>query len=135
MGLLISSSKSESLPFSLKSSKLHKCKVESVIDGDTIKVVFRPCFFSKWFTFNVVLLDCKAPQIRTKDLAEKEKGVKARNYLFNVLVKQPNVFIECGNFDSFGRLQGHVFLDNKRRVSVNELVNEYLQNTLENTDV
>jgi len=116
--------------FTLKSTKLHKCKLVSVTDGDTVKVAFKPFgFFSKYWVFNVRLLDFDAPEIRTKDLDEKRKGIEARNTLVGLLTN-PIVYLECGNFDSFGRILGYLFLDESRNVSVNELMKTYLGETV-----
>jgi endonuclease YncB( thermonuclease family) len=127
MGLLVCKNESNALPFSLKSSKLHRCKVETVIDGDTIKCIFKPWFFGIYYLFNIRLLDFDTPELRTKDLVEKEKGIKARDYLFDILLKNPTVYLECGDFDSFGRILGYVYLDNRRKVCVNNLMIEYLE--------
>jgi len=117
--------------FTLKSTQLHKCKLISVIDGDTVKVAFKPFgIFSKYWVFNVRLLDFDAPETRTKDHDEKLKGVEARNWLVGLLTN-PIVWLECGDFDNFGRILGYLFLDESRNVSVNELMKTHLGETSE----
>lgn len=113
--------------FTLKSTKLHKCKLVSVIDGDTVKVAFKPFgFFSKYYIFNVRLLDFDAPETRTRDIEEKQRGVEARNWLVGLLTN-PIVWLECGDFDNFGRILGYLFLDESRNESVNELMKTHLK--------
>lgn len=123
---LLSRDQTNTKRFSFKSTKLHKCKIVSVIDGDTVKCIFKPWFFGRYYLFNVRLLDFDTPEVRTRDPVEKEQAIAARNYLFNILVKQPVVYLECSDFDSFGRILGYLFLDKHRITLVNALMIDYL---------
>ena len=53
-------------------------KVVRVVDGDTVDV-------SITRTVRVRLLDCWAPETRTKDPEERAKGYESKNYLNNLL--------------------------------------------------
>jgi endonuclease YncB( thermonuclease family) len=53
-------------------------KVVRVIDGDTVDVEITR-------TIRVRLLDCWAPETRTKDPEEKAKGYESKKYLHNLL--------------------------------------------------
>lgn len=50
------------------------CKITRVIDGDTVVVEIKQ-------SFHVRLLQCWAPESRTKDLEEKAKGLAAKENL------------------------------------------------------
>tara|TARA_R110002051_G_scaffold268831_1_gene328872 strand:- start:809 stop:1243 length:435 start_codon:yes stop_codon:yes gene_type:complete len=55
-------------------------KVVRVIDGDTVDVAITR-------TVRVRLLDCWAPETRTKDPAEKAKGYESKKYLHDMLTQ------------------------------------------------
>lgn len=54
------------------------CKVVRVIDGDTVDIEITR-------TLRIRLLDCWAPETRSKDPAEKAKGFESKKYLHNLL--------------------------------------------------
>ena len=97
-------------------------KVVRVVDGDTVDV-------SITRTVRVRLLDCWAPETRTKDPEEKVKGYESKKYLNNLLKqvfyndiaarkrKKITLFIPADeqgelkeNF-SFSRVLGRLFVD------------------------
>jgi len=86
-------------------------EVVRVVDGDTIDVrVSR--------VVRIRLLDCWSPETRTRDLAEKAKGLAAKRFLEDLADnRQVKVFVpvepgkKVGNSFSFGRALGHVWLD------------------------
>jgi endonuclease YncB( thermonuclease family) len=98
------------------------CKVVRVIDGDTVDVEITR-------TIRVRLLDCWAPETRTKDPEEKAKGYESKKYLHNLLKqvfyndlaarkqKKITLFIPADeqgelkdNF-TFSRVLGRLFVD------------------------
>lgn len=86
-------------------------KVVGVIDGDTIEVdVSR--------RLRIRLLDCWAPECRTTDPEEKERGFAAKEFLHELIHGQEvTVQIDLepderfGDQMSFGRVLAHVYLD------------------------
>ena len=97
-------------------------KVVRVIDGDTVDVAITR-------TVRVRLLDCWAPETRTKDPEEKVRGYESKKYLNNLLKqvfyndvaarkrKKITLFIPADeqgelkeNF-SFSRVLGRLFVD------------------------
>lgn len=88
---------------------LRTCLVIDVYDGDTITVVF---FYRGYFyTEKCRLQGINTPEIRTKDSDEKQKGVKARDEL-SKLIKDVYVNIDFTKREKYGRLLGHVYLNN-----------------------
>lgn len=53
------------------------CTITEVYDGDTVTIEFR-------VAARVRLLDCWAPEIRTRDAEEKRRGLAARDHLAKV---------------------------------------------------
>ena len=91
-----------------------KCigKVVDVYDGDTVKIVFplsekEPDRLYKW---NCRLINVDTPEIRTKNLKEKEFGKLVRNKLREKILEKL-VYINCMDFDKYGRLLVEIFED------------------------
>lgn len=95
-------------------------QVSRVIDGDTIEVVVQR-------KIHVRLLDCWAPETRTRDLAEKARGLDAKVALETIIEKHDGgsltLFIPSGQGQdlsevfTFGRVLGRLWLPNGREVS------------------
>ena len=83
------------------------CKVVSVYDGDTIKVVFP--FLGRLYKWNCRIDGVDTPELRTRSALEKEFGYFVRDKLREKILNQV-VYIECGNFDKYGRLLVTPFL-------------------------
>ena len=90
-------------------------KVVKVHDGDTITIV--TVLFngdvspkSNLYKFNVRVLGIDTPELKTKNVKEKELGIVARDalraLLMNKVVKLKNV-----SYDKYGRILCNVFLD------------------------
>lgn len=97
-----------------------RCRVVEVIDGDTleVEVVKR---------VRVRLLDCWAPESRTKDVAEKQKGLIAKAHLRQIAEGQPGVLFvaghetcEVGDSLTLGRVLGQVWVDANTKQSLAE---------------
>ena len=84
-----------------------------VYDGDTVKVVFY--FHDELYRWNVRLYGINTPEMRTSTLnplrnSIKANAIKSRDYLKSLFEKTNNlVYIECGDFDKYGRLLGTFF--------------------------
>lgn len=94
-------------------NKTFLCKVVDVYDGDTVKVVFY--FHDELYRWNVRLYGINTPEMRPSRLNPLRKSIKAnaiksRNYLKTLFEKTNNlVYIECDDFDKYGRLLGTFF--------------------------
>lgn len=86
-------------------------KVIDCYDGDTITCVFQPGDLStKQFRWKCRLVGIDTPEIRSRSAEEKEKGIKARDYLRDLILNE-NVELECSKFDKYGRVLVTVIKD------------------------
>lgn len=85
-------------------------KVVSVYDGDTATLEFN-------IKANVRLLDCWAPEIRSRNAEEKKKGLASKEYLESLLKTNDEVYVRIpfdGNLSnslSLSRILGNVYKD------------------------
>lgn len=93
--------------------------VVEVYDGDTVVVEVKR-------RMRVRLLDCWAPETRTKDAEEKKRGMRSRDQLRTMLppgssciLQVPNQ-IDLGKSFTFGRVLGHLWTDRQAERSVSE---------------
>ena len=123
------SSNNDTPKFTLK-DKVKKCKVVDVYDGDTCKVVF--IFDKKPQRFTVRLADYNSPEMRPSKNNPNRASIitsalRARDFLKNQIMNISNlVYVKCGDFDSFGRIIGTIYLENPKNktdtVSVNDIM-------------
>lgn len=94
-------------------------KVGRVIDGDTVEV-------SVTRKIRVRLLDCWAPESRTRDLAEKARGLESKRRLGELIDRAAGEVIlqvptgqdqELAEVFTFGRVLGRLWLPDGREVS------------------
>jgi len=86
--------------FSLEGHK-SKAKVVYIYDGDTVHLVIE--VFNQLFKWKCRIAHVDTPELRTKDLHEKEMGYVARDKL-KELMENKIVDVECFEFDKYGRL-------------------------------
>ena len=85
-------------------------KIVEVYDGDTVVVEIRK-------RVRVRLLDCWAPEIRTKDKDEKQKGYDSKEHLQTILPDGSDAIlhipgsVDIGRSLTFGRFLGHLWAD------------------------
>ena len=84
--------------------------VKQVYDGDTVVVVFQK-------EARIRMLDCWASEIRTSDPEEKEKGIKAKEYLSSIVKEGDEVLVEIPMTNklqssfTFGRILAYLWKD------------------------
>ena len=89
----------------------YKCELIKVVDGDTIDVLI-DVGFSTFRKERVRLYGINAPESRTRDLKEKEKGLAAKDRLKEILKEFGKKFIiktEIDKKGKFGRILGQIF--------------------------
>lgn len=92
---------SRDTPLLSLSGKHYHAKVVYIYDGDTMHVVFKE--FGQLFRWNCRIMNVDTPEIRTKNLKEKELGYVVRDRL-REMFQDKIVLIETYNFDKYGRL-------------------------------
>lgn len=107
----------------------------NVIDGDTIVCVLP--VLGNFFKFNVRLRGIDTCELKSKDPSLREKALKARNFLITRLLNHPQrmekketqkhlednvvvVYLQCYEFDKYGRLLADVYLNAKNEFSLSE---------------
>lgn len=93
-----------------------EAKIVDVYDGDTVKAVFE--LNNKLYKWTCRLCSINTPEIRTKDLEEKEAGLKVRDILREKILNKV-VKLECKEFDKYGRVLVNIYLED-------ELINKWL---------
>ena len=98
-------------------------KVNKVVDGDTVDLDI-DLGFNITISHRIRLKDIDAPETRTLDLEEKNKGIQARLWLEKELSKEGEWIIETTKKDKYGRMLGTLYLVGEP-VTVNErMLNE-----------
>lgn len=93
-----------------------RAKVLDVYDGDTVTLAL--LFHARPYQVKCRLAQINAPEIRTRDSAEKQAGLSARDYL-RLLILNQIVTVECGDWDKYGRMLGTIYFHHE---NVNELL-------------
>jgi len=99
----------------------YSCKVERVVDGDTIDVVL-DLGFDILYKSRVRLYGIDTPESRTRNLDEKARGKMASAFLKEAIENGTKVVIQTKLKDSkgkFGRVLGDVVVDG---VNINQLM-------------
>ena len=111
----------------------YACKVERVVDGDTIDVVL-DLGFNVLYKSRVRLYGIDTPESRTRDLDEKARGKLATAFLKEAVDCGKQIVIQTKLKDSrgkFGRVLGEVIIDgvniNVKMVDENHAVDYYGQ--------
>jgi endonuclease YncB( thermonuclease family) len=102
------------------------CKVVSIYDGDTCRVVFEHNgVINKW---NIRMNGYDTPEMRPSKKLEnrdeiKKKAVESRDYLKSLIMNPEQlVYLKCGEFDKYGRLLGDMYINESDTLSVNSLM-------------
>ncbi len=94
----------------------YNAKLLRVVDGDTIDAMV-DLGFDTWKKIRVRFYGINAPESRTRDLAEKAKGLeaKARNKeLLMEVSSKPGFFrIKSHGLGKYGRLLGEIYIQDK----------------------
>ena len=89
----------------------YKAIVDRVVDGDTIDCTI-DLGFSVWKKIRVRMEGINAPESRTRDLKEKERGLAAKARLIELLEEHDNEFILISHgVGKYGRCLGEIIVD------------------------
>lgn len=122
MGLVMSSSKIElkdctmenTTPFVFNNMRV-RAKILDVYDGDTVTAAFET-LGAGIYTHKIRMLGIDTPEIRTKSVQEKKAGVKAKEYLQDLILDKI-VMLHIKSSDKYGRILATIFVD---KLDVNE---------------
>ena len=95
---------------------LYKARCSRVVDGDTI-IAEVDLGFSVYTKVRVRLEGIDAPEVRTRDLVEKQKGLTSKKYLEDVFSINKEFTLESKKLDKYGRCLGTIFIGD---VNINE---------------
>lgn len=86
-------------------------EILKVIDGDTVEVIV-DLGFSVYHKTRVRLIGIDTPEIRTKDLEEKERGLEALDFIVDYfkMMEHEEMVLESEKLDSFGRSLGRIIV-------------------------
>jgi endonuclease YncB( thermonuclease family) len=91
-------------------------KCVDVYDGDTVKVVM-PLIIDDKITSKLYRWNCRinrvdTPELRTKNLKEKQYGYEVRNKLREKILNKM-IYVKCLDFDKYGRLLTELYVNNE----------------------
>jgi len=85
-----------------------KAKIVKVYDGDTVWGVFPITENGPLHKWHVRIAHVDTPELRTKDLHEKEMGYLTRDKLME-LIGDKVVELHCLDFDKYGRVLAEIY--------------------------
>lgn len=80
----------------------YKASVVRVVDGDTIDADVDLGFYCT-MRLRLRILGVDTPELNSKDPAEREKALKAKQFVEDALLPIPGILIKTSKADSFGR--------------------------------
>lgn len=103
----------------------YKCKLEKVIDGNTIEAEI-DLGFNVLVKQRIRLYGIETATLQTNDAAIKEKGVNARTRLIELLPKEFICKTVLNKRGKFGRTLGFVYVENEdgSRICINDVLVE-----------
>ena len=125
-------------PFSLKGIRCFS-RVVSVVDGDTLNLVVP--LHDSFYRFSARLSGIDTCEMKSRDMEAKSLALQARDLLFQLVTGQPIqpsstkkdiedflddnpsiVFVECLEFDKYGRLLVNVYHDETAKLSFSDII-------------
>lgn len=96
----------------------YQAKLDRVVDGDTVYAMV-DLGFNIWKRVNIRLEGIDAFESRTTDLVEKEKGIKAKNRLIELLNSTNGEFeLKSKGVDKYGRCLGEIRISKNPNSSI-----------------
>ena len=93
----------------------------SVYDGDTLHAGF--LVKKHPFQFTIRLNGIDTPEMRTKNLKEKDMAIAARDHLRSLILDKV-VYFMIHDFDKYGRLLADIYITDKESKSVTDMMLE-----------
>lgn len=95
------------------------CYVKSVYDGDTITIIFP--FNGNFYKESCRIYGIDTPEIRTKDLSEKERGMNAKHHVESLILNK-NVYVDFMGREKYGRILAKVYMCDEDCTELSELL-------------
>jgi endonuclease YncB( thermonuclease family) len=90
------------------------CRVVSVVDGDTVKVITRADPSDRWLQYSVRISECDAPEMKGPTDLERQAAAVAKAFVQNLIQSSGSKglgVLHCSNGqDKYGRLLGDIVL-------------------------
>jgi endonuclease YncB( thermonuclease family) len=115
-------------------------RIVNIIDGDTVSLVIP--IFNNYFKFNIRIKGIDTCEIHSSDPLIKEHGIKAKQKVCDIILKKKLdnkkdiieylknniilVWIECLEFDKYGRLLAEIYTKDKTQIISKCLLDEKL---------
>jgi micrococcal nuclease len=104
----------------------YNAELARVVDGDTIDARI-DLGFNVWIKRRIRLYGINTPESRTRDKAEKKRGLAAKKRLQEILVGNKRKFVlRSHGSGKYGRCLGEMFLtsidENRSEVSINKML-------------
>lgn len=93
-------------------------EIKRIVDGDTVDVII-DLGFGIFHSHRVRLKDLDAPETRTLDMTEKQKGLASKEWLAQELTNDKVWVIETDKDDKYGRILG-TFTEQGSQISLNQ---------------
>ena len=90
----------------------YRIKVTRVVDGDTIDADI-DLGFDVWVHQRFRLSDIDAPEIRTRDLVEKEAGKKTTKWLEEQIANAKEILVHTSKTGKYGRYLATLIIDGR----------------------
>jgi len=99
--------------------RTYNAKLVRVIDGDTVDLKI-DLGFDIWISERVRLKDIDAPEVRTRDLQEKEKGLQAKAFVEEQFEKNGEEIIVHTEYNrgKYGRTIGEIEFKNGSKLTM-----------------
>lgn len=99
----------------------YKARVTKVVDGDTVDVII-DLGFDIHFSCRIRLYGINTPESRTKDLAEKTRGLASKAYVQDWVDGSSEVYLKTlkDATGKYGRVLGILYADADMKVSLND---------------
>ena len=102
----------------------YNVKVVKIIDGDTIDVDVDLGFNTVLVKQRVRLYGIDAPESRTRDKEEKQRGLLSKEFLISRCPVGSNIMLQSHERGKFGRILGEIFEYNKSESINKEMCRE-----------
>lgn len=96
-------------------------KCVHVYDGDTVHIILRLPNSDACCKWIVRMMGIDTPEMKSKNAVEKQKAKEAQAFLAKLILNKI-IYVECLDFDKYGRLLGNLYLGMNEPKSLNQVM-------------